>query len=189
MANHIQSTVRLIHSVQQPKPTKDNKPTTANAGVDANKTTTPNIKPEKTSEEEVKDGVERIVGITSMKRRAFNIAAKEVVAFVNRQYDKNIFTKNLMGNTRGANKTQQSKQIHNSVAQLATSGGGAVITSVALTNPYIALIWLGGQALEMGNKLLSFQQDVFQYQVNREKDIFESAMSNQRLNQGMYRRR
>ena len=99
------------------------------------------------------------------------------------------FQRSYVGNTRGAQKVQQSKQIATGAVQIATSGISAGITAAALSNPYIIGIWLASEAMQIVNQTFNYFQQVKQYNMERDKEIYESRYTRERLVRDVYNRR
>lgn len=192
MADFIQSKVYLIHQTQAPKPTNDTKPTKSKIGGEA---TEANEKPKapKTNERngEVDDeaGVKRVVGSASVKRRLTNLALGTALNIGTLVLQDMEFQRSYVGNTRGAQKVQQAKQIATGAVQIATSGISAGITAAALSNPYIIGIWLASEAMQIVNQTFNYFQQVKQYNMERDKEIYESRYTRDRLVRDVYNRR
>ena len=192
MADFIQSKVYLIHQTQAPKPTNDTKPTQPKTGGEI---TEEQSKPKapKTNERngEVDDeaGVKRVVGSASVKRRLTNLALGTALNIGTLILQDMEFQRSYVGNTRGAQKVQQSKQIATGAVQIATSGISAGITAAALSNPYIIGIWLASEAMQIVNQTFNYFQQVKQYNMERDKEIYESRYTRERLVRDVYNRR
>ena len=192
MADFIQSRVYLIHQAQAPKPTNDTKPTKSKTGGEITEEQSKPKAPktnEKNGEVDDEAGVKRVVGSASVKRRLTNLAlgtALNIGTFVLQDIE---FQRSYVGNTRGAQKVQQAKQIATGAVQIATSGISAGITAAALSNPYIIGIWLASEAMQIVNQTFNYFQQVKQYNMERDKEIYESRYTRDRLVRDVYNRR
>ena len=192
MADFIQSKVYLIHQTQAPKPTNDTKPTQPKTGGEANEANEKPIAPktnERNGEVDDEAGVKRVVGSASVKRRLTNLALGTALNIGTLVLQDMEFQRSYVGNTRGAQKVQQSKQIATGAVQIATSGISAGITAAALSNPYIIGIWLASEAMQIVNQTFNYFQQVKQYNMERDKEIYESRYTRERLVRDVYNRR
>ena len=192
MADFIQSRVYLIHKAQAAKPTGDTNPTKSKTGGDATDQNDKPIAPktnEKNGEVDDEAGVKRVVGSASVKRRLTNLALGTALNIGTLILQDMEFQRSYVGNTRGAQKVQQSKQIVTGAVQIATSGISAGITAAALSNPYIIGIWLASEAMQIVNQTFNYFQQVKQYNMERDKEIYESRYTRERLVRDVYNRR
>jgi hypothetical protein len=192
MADFIQSRVYLIHKAQAAKPTGDTNPTKPKTGGDATDQNDKPIAPktnEKNGEVDDEAGVKRVVGSASVKRRLTNLALGTALNIGTLILQDMEFQRSYVGNTRGAQKVQQSKQIATGAVQIATSGISAGITAAALSNPYIIGIWLASEAMQIVNQTFNYFQQVKQYNMERDKEIYESRYTRERLVRDVYNRR
>lgn len=183
MAQFLQSEVRLIHSIEATKPTDSETPTDAK-GID-DEEGTPLDKAAK--KEEGKLGA--MLGRASVVRRMANMTLAAGESVINREFDKAIFAQTFSGNTRGAEKIQNKKTEINSYTNVAKSGVGAVVTTVALKNPAIAIIYAVNEVLKIGQNFANFQLQTAQYNEKRNLDLFLSEKRRDRIYFNSYNRR
>ena len=192
MADFIQSKVYLIHQTQAPKPTNDTKPTQPKTGgeitEEQNKPKAPNNNANN-GEADDEAGAKRVVGSVSVKRRLTNLGVNTALSTFTYINQNNEFIQNYVGNSRGAMKLQQRKQIVAGIAQLGTSAASAGFTAAALSNPYIIAIYAVGQVVELSNRVLTYVQELKHYNMERDKEIYESRYTRDRLVRDVYNRR
>lgn len=184
MAQFLQSEVRLIHSIETTKPTDSETPTDAKGIDDENGTPL-----DKAKKKEDGNKVLGMLGRASVQRRMWNMALSAGESMINRYFDKAIFAQSFSGNTRGAEKIQNFKTELNSYTNVAKSGIGAVITTVALKNPAIAIIYAVNEVLKIGQNFANYQVQLSQYNDKRNLDIFLSEKRKDRLYFNSYNRR
>ena len=184
MANFLQSEVRLIHTIENGKPTDSDTPTGAK-GIDDE--TGEETLGKATKKEEGK--LAAMLGRASVKRRMANMALAAGESVINREFDKAIFAQTFSGNTRGAEKIQNKKTEIASYTNVAKSGVGAVITTAALQNPAIAVIYAVNEVLKIGQNFANFQVQTAQYNEKRNLDLFLSEKRRDRIYFNSYNRR
>lgn len=192
MADFIQSKVYLIHQTQAPKPTNDTKPTQPKTGGEiTEEQSKPKAPQNNTNNGEVDDeaGAKRVVGSVSVKRRLTNLGVNTALSAATYVFQEQEFKQNYIGNSRGAMKIQQKKQIVAGTAQIVTSAASAGFTAAALGNPYILAIYAVGQVVELSNRVLTYVQELKQYNMERDKEIYESRYTRDRLVRDVYNRR
>lgn len=184
MAQFLQSEVRLIHSIETTKPTDSETPTDAKGIDDENGTPL-----DKAKKKEDGSKILGMLGRASVVRRMANMALSAGESLINREFDKAIFAQSFSGNTRGAEKIQNFKTEINSYTNVAKSGVGAVVTTVALKNPIIAITYFAGEMLKIAQNYANYQVQLSQYNDKRNLDIFLSEKRKDRLYFNSYNRR
>lgn len=192
MADFIQSKVYLIHQTQAPKPTNDTKPTQPKTGGEiTEEQNKPKAPKNNTNNGEVDDeaGAKRVVGSVSVKRRLTNLGVNTALSTFTYINQNNEFIQNYVGNSRGAMKIQQRRQFATGLAQLGTSAASTGFTAAALGNPAIIAIYAVGQVMELANRTLIYFQEMKQYNMERDKELYESRYTRDRLVRNVYNRR
>ncbi len=181
MAEFIQSEVRLIHVVETAKPTESNDKTNAK-GLDS-------ASADKVGEDGNIKKTKGFIGRTSVVRRLANITMSQAEFAMNRHFDKRIFQEQLAGNSRGAEKLQNIKSIHNAYSNQVKSAVGAGITSYFLGNPVIVLTYAVGELLKIGQNFANYQSEIMQYTERRNLELFINDKRKDRIILNSYNRR
>ena len=181
MAEFIQSEVRLIHVVESAKPTESNDKTNAK-GLD-------NLSSAEVEEKGALTKTKGFIGRTSVVRRLANITMSQAEFAMNRQFDKRMFQEQMAGNSRGAEKLQNVKSIHNAYSNLTKSAVGAGITSYFLGNPVIVVTYAIGELMKMGQNFANYQSEIMQYTERRNLELTISEKRKDRIILNSYNRR
>lgn len=183
MADHIQAQIDIVHHIADTNPTDSSNPTQSKE-ID-------NVTEQKKTigrGEDNKDFIDWVTS-TSVKRRVANTIMDAGQFAINYQIDKKMFQQTLYGNTRGANLLQNQKTNLNAWGNTAKSLVGGIITAVATENPLLFGIIATQQAVRYAQNFIQYKQQISQYNMQREKAIYESQFNKDRLVQGSYNRR
>lgn len=183
MADHIQAQIDLVHHIADAKPTDSSNPTEPKEDE--------NITEQKKAIGRGEDGkgVLDLIRTTSVYRRVANTTADTIQFVINYQIDKKMFQQTLYGNTRGANLLQNKKSNLNAWGNTAKSLVGGIITAGALQNPALFGIVVTQQMMKYGQNYIQYRQQISQYNMQREKTLYEAQFNKDRLVYGSYNRR
>jgi len=177
MSQFIQSEIRLIHTVAEPTPTEPVKPTEPKVDDDG--------ETKKVDDTNKDASVGKKLLNASVVRRAANLVMKTAESQVNRWFDNRIYAQSFVGNSRGARKIQNEKAIFNAVYTQSKALVGGSVTAYFIGGAKGTAI-LGLQALNLTQNYLSeyanFQVQVQRYNDMRDKELFTSRYSRDRLN-------
>ena len=187
---YIQSKVELIHRIEASKPTQDTAPTKAGTNDETqNNADRKNPRTSGTQEEKVAHGLMRK---SSIWRRVGNTTLNTVSNYFNLEFNKKIFREQFIGNNRGAYKISQQKASFGQVANTAKQTASTAVTASVLWGSgggYILAFYALQKTLDIANNHLQVQQQTYEFNANKEKELFSSFYQRNRLNVNTYNRR
>lgn len=185
--DYIQSEIRLIHidgGSQTTKPTEataNTEPQTPQQ-IDDSKIT--NTNPKDTNGKISMTGIEgakRVVGKYSVIRRGIGIAFDTMTYGVEQEFNTQIRSQQLLGNSRGAEKLQNARQVFTTNLGMARTLGIGLGASVFTGNPYIVGMVALATALGEVNSAMNREAQRGYYEEDRQRTIQASMYERSRL--------
>lgn len=185
--DYIQSEIRLIHidgGSQTTKPTEATTNTEPQTPEQINNTRITNTNPKDTNGKISMTGIEgakRVVGKYSVIRRGIGIAFDTMTYGVEQEFNTQIRSQQLLGNSRGAEKLQNARQVFTTNLGMARTLGIGLGASVFTGNPLIVGMVALATALGEVNSAMNREAQRGYYQEDRQRTIQASMYERSRL--------
>ncbi len=185
--DYIQSEIRLIHidgGSQTTKPTEATANTEPQTPEQINNTRITNTNPKDTNGKTSMTGIEgakRVVGKYSVIRRGIGIAFDTMTYGVEQEFNTQIRAQQLLGNSRGAEKLQNARQVFTTNLGMARTLGIGLGASVFTGNPLIIGMVALSTALGEVNAAMNREAQQGYYQEDRQRTIQASMYERSRL--------
>ena len=185
--DYIQSEIRLIHidgGSQTTKPTEATANTEPQTPEQINNTRITNTNPKDTNGKVSMTGIEgakRVVGKYSVIRRGIGIAFDSMTYGVEQEFNTQIRAQQLLGNSRGAEKLQNARQVFTTNLGMARTLGIGLGASVFTGNPLIIGMVAIAMALGEVNSAMNREAQQGYYQEDRQRTIQASMYERSRL--------
>lgn len=185
--DYIQSEIRLIHidgGSQTTKPTEATANTEPQTPEQINNTRISNTNPKDTNGKTSMAGIEgakKVVGKYSVIRRGIGIAFDTMTYGVEQEFNTQIRAQQLLGNSRGAEKLQNARQVFTTNLGMARTLGIGLGASVFTGNPLIIGMVALSTALGEVNSAMNREAQQGYYQEDRQRTIQASMYERSRL--------
>lgn len=185
--DYIQSEIRLIHidgGSQTTKPTEATANTEPQTQEQINNTRISNTNPKDTNGKTSMAGIEgakKVVGKYSVIRRGIGIAFDSMTYGVEQEFNTQIRSQQLLGNSRGAEKLQNARQVFTTNLGMARTLGIGLGASVFTGNPLIIGMVALSTALGEVNSAMNREAQQSYYQEDRQRTIQASMYERSRL--------
>lgn len=185
--DYIQSEIRLIHidgGSQTTKPTEATANTEPQTPEQINNTRITNTNPKDTNGKTSMAGIEgakKVVGKYSVIRRGIGIAFDSMTYFTEQSFNTQIRSQQLLGNSRGAEKLQNARQVFTTNLGMARTLGIGLGASVFTGNPLIIGMVALSTALGEVNSAMNREAQQGYYQEDRQRTIQASMYERSRL--------
>lgn len=185
--DYIQSEIRLIHidgGSQTTKPTEATANTEPQTPEQINNTRITNTNPKDTNGKTSMAGIEgakKVVGKYSVIRRGIGIAFDSMTYFTEQSFSAQIRSQQLLGNSRGAEKLQNARQVFTTNLGIARTLGIGIGASVFTGNPLIIGMVAISMALGEVNSAMNREAQQGYYQEDRQRTIQASMYERSRL--------
>lgn len=185
--DYIQSEIRLIHidgGSQTTKPTESTANTEPQTPEQINNTRISNTNPKDTNGKVSMTGIEgakRVVGKYSVIRRGIGIGFDTMTYGVEQEFNTQIRSQQLLGNSRGAEKLQNARQVFTTNLGMARTLGIGLGASYFTGNYLIAGMVAISMALGEVNSAMNRDAQRSYYQEVRERTIQASMYERSRL--------
>ena len=185
--DYVQSEIRLIHidgGSQTTKPTEATANTEPQTQEQINNTRISNTNPKDTNGKTSMTGIEgakRVVGKYSIIRRGIGIAFDTMTYGVEQEFNTQIRGQQLLGNSRGAEKLQNARQVFTTNLGMARTLGIGLGASVFTGNPLIIGMVALSMALGEVNSAMNREVQQGYYQEDRQRTIQASMYERSRL--------
>ncbi len=185
--DYIQSEIRLIHidgGSQTTRPTEATANTEPQTPEQINNTRITNTNPKDTNGKTSMTGIEgakRVVGKYSVIRRGIGIAFDTMTYGVEQEFNTQIRSQQLLGNSRGAEKLQNARQVFTTNLGMARTLGIGLDASVFTGNPLIIGMVALSTALGEVNSAMNREAQQGYYQEDRQRTIQASMYERSRL--------
>lgn len=185
--DYIQSEIRLIHidgGSQTTKPTEATANTEPQTPEQINNTRITNTNPKDTNGKTSMAGIEgakKVVGKYSVIRRGIGIAFDTMTYGVEQEFNTQIRAQQLLGNSRGAEKLQNARQVFTTNLGMARTLGIGLGASVFTGNPLIIGMVAISMALGEVNSAMNREAQQGYYQEDRQRTIQASMYERSRL--------
>lgn len=185
--DYIQSEIRLIHidgGSQTTKPTEATANTEPQTQEQINNTRISNTNPKDTNGKTSMAGIEgakKVVGKYSVIRRGIGIAFDSMTYFTEQSFSAQIRSQQLLGNSRGAEKLQNARQVFTTNLGMARTLGIGLGASVFTGNPLIIGMVALSTALGEVNSAMNREAQQGYYQEDRQRTIQASMYERSRL--------
>lgn len=185
--DYIQSEIRLIHidgGSQTTRPTEATANTEPQTPEQINNTRIPNTNPRDTNGRTSMAGIEgakKVVGKYSVIRRGIGIAFDSMTYFTEQSFNTQIRSQQLLGNSRGAEKLQNARQVFTTNLGTARTLGIGIGASVFTGNPLIIGMVAIGMALGEVNAAMNRETQQSYFQEDRQRTIQASMYERSRL--------
>lgn len=185
--DYIQSEIRLIHidgGSQTTKPTETTANTEPQTQEQINNTRISNTNPKDTNGKISMTGIEgakRVVGKYSVIRRGIGIGFDAMTYFTEQSFNAQIRTQQLLGNSRGAEKLQNARQVFTTNLGMARTLGIGLGATLFTGNPLIVGMVAISMALGEINAAMNRETQQSYYQENRQRTIQASMYERSRL--------
>lgn len=185
--DYIQSEIRLIHidgGSQTTKPTEATANTEPQTPEQINNTRITNTNPKDTNGKISMTGIEgakRVVGKYSVIRRGIGIGFDTMTYGVEQEFNTQIRSQQLLGNSRGAEKLQNARQVFTTNLGMARTLGIGLGASLFTGNPYIVGMVALATALGEVNSAMNREAQRGYYEEDRQRTIQASMYERSRL--------
>lgn len=185
--DYIQGEIRLIHidgGSQTTKPTEATANTEPQTPEQINNTRITNTNPKDTNGKISMTGIEgakRVVGKYSVIRRGIGIGFDTMTYGVEQEFNTQIRSQQLLGNSRGAEKLQNARQVFTTNLGMARTLGIGLGASLFTGNPYIVGMVALATALGEVNSAMNREAQRGYYEEDRQRTIQASMYERSRL--------
>lgn len=189
MANNLQNRIYLIHKVEAQKPTSNDKPTKADGNKEKTKAKAPDNGTNNGEENLEESGTIKLLSTASAKRRLANLGFSAVSNTTNTILQGKAFKASFLGDSRKAEKYTKHAQNVSNFVQFTNRTLSTAITAVALKNKALYGIYALSLASDLLSSVVNQAQQISQYNQERDRQIFESKFTQERLVKNVYNRR
>ena len=185
--DYLQSEIRLIHidgGSQTTKPTEATANTEPQTPEQINNTRITNTNPKDTNGKVSMTGIEgakRVVGKYSVIRRGIGIAFDTMTYGVEQEFNTQIRAEQLLGNSRGAEKLQNARQVFTTNIGMARTLGIGLGASIFTGNPIIIGMVALSMAIGEVNSAMNREAQRGYYEEDRQRTIQASMYERSRL--------